>query len=206
MLFLQESKLKKVGDGLLRKLGINDSICSKSSSADGSSGGLISMWTKAFFDLEDKIISSRYIVLIGSIRNLNLRCGLVNIYSPNDNKKQFFFWEELRFVLSDLEMSLCCGGDFNVIRFSEEKIGAGDNFSAMGHFNDFIEDLELVDLPLEGGKFTWFSNQDAPTFCRLDRFLVSSTLLDKWGHVAQKLLPRFLSDHNPLLLCGDSTN
>ena len=40
-------------------------------------------------------------------------------------------------------------------------------------FLEFIEDLNLIDLPLEGGSYTWSSSLDQPSMSRIDRVLVS---------------------------------
>ena len=50
----------------------------------------------------------------------------------------------------------CCFGDFNVVRFLSERRGGSRLTSAMEKFYEFIEDLNLIDLPLEGS-FTWSS-------------------------------------------------
>ena len=43
----------------------------------------------------------------------------------------------------------------------------------MEKFSDFIEDLNLIDLPLEGGRYTWSSGTEHPSMSRIDRALVS---------------------------------
>ncbi|XVF38448.1 hypothetical protein REPUB_Repub20aG0103000 [Reevesia pubescens] len=73
----------------------------------------------------------------------------------------------------------------------------------MNHFNDFIQSLDLGDLHLVGGRFTWLRNQEKITYCRLDRFLISVELLEKYKKVIQKILPWSLSNHNPIILCED---
>ncbi|XVF79194.1 hypothetical protein PTKIN_Ptkin14bG0200700 [Pterospermum kingtungense] len=69
------------------------------------------------------------------------------------------------------------GGDFNVIKTDEEKVGVAYNSAAMENFSSFIESIRCIDLPLSRGKFTWSSNKDSPIFCRLDRFLFSPDVL-----------------------------
>ncbi|RVW74361.1 hypothetical protein CK203_056854 [Vitis vinifera] len=49
----------------------------------------------------------------------------------------------------------CIAGDFNMIRFPSEHSRGGRLFSAMRRFSEVIEELELRDLPLQGGLFTW---------------------------------------------------
>ena len=54
----------------------------------------------------------------------------------------------------------CCFGDFNVVRFPSEWWGGSRLTPAMEKFSEFIEDLNLIDLPLEGGRFTWSSGTE----------------------------------------------
>ena len=49
---------------------------------------------------------------------------------------------------------MCLGGDFNIVRSEEEKIGSGFNYSTMLQFSSFIEEIGCIDFPLTGGKFT----------------------------------------------------
>ncbi len=70
-------------------------------------------------------------------------------------------------------------------------------------FSDFIEDVNLVDLPLGGGgRFTWSSGSATPSLSRIDRFLISSDWEDQFLDVVQNLLPRPLSDHPIILETG----
>lgn len=44
----------------------------------------------------------------------------------------------------------------------------------MHRFSNWIDELELIDLPLGGAEFTWSSVQDNPRLARLDRFFIDS--------------------------------
>ena len=48
----------------------------------------------------------------------------------------------------------------------------------MEKFSEFIDDLNLIDLPLEGGSYTWSSGTVQPSVSRIDRALVSH----EWEH------------------------
>ncbi|XVF07941.1 hypothetical protein REPUB_Repub06bG0182500 [Reevesia pubescens] len=76
----------------------------------------------------------------------------------------------------------------------------------MSYFNNFIDSLQLVDLPLAGGKYTWFRHHESITFCRLNRFLLSVEVLENIVNVFQNVLPRSMSDHNLIVLCQESFN
>ena len=79
--------------------------------------------------------------------------------------------------------------------------GLAESFSlAMFAFLDFIENNSLVDLPSEGASFTWFRDSGLPTMSRIDRVLVSLDWKEHFENVSQRVLPRVLSDHCPLLL------
>ena len=46
------------------------------------------------------------------------------------------------------------GGDFNMIRYPEERKRGGGLSASMRRFSEVVEDLELRDFPLQGGPFT----------------------------------------------------
>ncbi|KAL7179147.1 hypothetical protein ACSBR1_042516 [Camellia fascicularis] len=69
----------------------------------------------------------------------------------------------------------------------------------MKDFHEFVESMEVTDLPMLGRKFTWCNAADGEKWSRIDRFLLSSEWLEcfkfnAWG------LPRVVSDHCPVLL------
>jgi hypothetical protein len=88
----------------------------------------------------------------------------------------------------------------------------------MMEFSDFIFEQGLMDLPLAGGLFTWFNNQENPTWSCLDRFLVSSDWEVKFTGSLQKafldcvmIISRFfliveafigVPNHSCLRICG----
>ena len=67
----------------------------------------------------------------------------------------------------------CVGGDFNIILSQGERSRQGRITSAMRRFAQVIDELELVDLPLQGGSFTWSGGLYNQVWATLDRFLVS---------------------------------
>ena len=63
------------------------------------------------------------------------------------------------------------GGDFNVVRFPSERLGSNSFTTAMREFFNFISEQGLIDLPLQGGSFTWSNSREVVSKARLDRFL-----------------------------------
>lgn len=72
--------------------------------------------------------------------------------------------------------------------------------ASMTQFSDFINDHELIDLPLVGRKFTWSNNEERATMSRIDRFLLTKDWEDHFLGVIQMALPRLESDHCPIKL------
>ena len=110
------------------------------------------------------------------------------------------FLEELASVAFRWGHPWCVGDDFNIVRYSEERRGSHGNFSAMRIFNRVIDELQLVDLPLQGGVVTWSNGSSASRF---DRFLLSGEWEEHFSIAKQIQLGRSVSDHWPVLLvCG----
>jgi endonuclease/exonuclease/phosphatase family metal-dependent hydrolase len=95
------------------------------------------------------------------------------------------------------------GGDFNILRYSSEKNKKfnENNFSSV--FNLIINAYELRELPLAGGKFTWSNNRKNPTLEKLDRVLISSSWEAEFPLYNLRKIPRYMSDHNPLIVRTD---
>jgi hypothetical protein len=89
---------------------------------------------------------------------------------------------------------------YAVVFWGRFQCGAIGFSAAMEEFLEFIFVQRLVDIPLQRGQFTWSNNQ---VWFKIDRFLLSPEWEEHYPEVAQRRLPRILSDHFPLLLdCG----
>ena len=76
------------------------------------------------------------------------------VYGPNYNNLRGQIWDELIGIQQLWDVPWCYIGDFNVVRFVSEKLGGSRLTPAMENFSEFIEELNLIDLPLEGGSYT----------------------------------------------------
>ena len=99
-------------------------------------------------------------------------------------------------------------GDFNSIRYLAERFGIcqrGLGTNDIKEFNDWVDDLELVDAPWLGRNFTWF-RPNGTSRSKLDRFLLSPEWLEKWPASTQSTLPRNFLDHCPVVLRSTSVD
>ncbi|KAL7250145.1 hypothetical protein ACSBR1_012198 [Camellia fascicularis] len=87
----------------------------------------------------------------------------------------------------------CLDGDFNEITSIVERKGCLRRSRDMSEFGNFINKMELLDIPMMGGQYTWGNSQ---SWSRIDRFLVNPDWLE-WFKLKVWGLPRRLSDHLP---------
>ncbi|GMI87504.1 hypothetical protein HRI_002419700 [Hibiscus trionum] len=97
-------------------------------------------------------------------------------------------------------MSVILGGDFNMMVSDEEKIGSVCNSGSINTFVHFIQHNMLIDLPMEGSRFTWFRGGDSVEASKLDMFLVSTKMMSWFPNITQVALTRGLSDHKVVIL------
>ncbi|KAF5932632.1 hypothetical protein HYC85_028803 [Camellia sinensis] len=63
----------------------------------------------------------------------------------------------------------CLGVNFSMVRWLGERSREGRKSGVMQNFSDLVDELHLVDLPLQGGGYTWSRGQVSS---RIDRFLM----------------------------------
>ncbi|RVW43464.1 Transposon TX1 uncharacterized 149 kDa protein [Vitis vinifera] len=179
LLCLQETKIQSLSEGLVRSLGAGRWSKWVALDAVGSAGGMLVCWDK---------------------RSLEVMETEVGKFSVSCDRE--CLWEELGAIRGLWEDPWCLGGDFNVILSQRERNRQGRLTGAMRIFAQTVDELELMDLPMQGGAFTWSGARDNQSWARLDRFLVTQQWLEMFSGVAQCRLQRPTSDHFPILLMG----
>ncbi|RVX23718.1 Transposon TX1 uncharacterized 149 kDa protein [Vitis vinifera] len=163
-----------MSEGVVRSLGSGRFLDWRALDADGAVGGLLICWDKRSLEILDWEEGQFSL----SCRFRNVEDGVVwvftGVYGP--------FTKEERECL--------------------ERSRQGRITPTMRRFAYIIDDLGLVDLPLQGGVFTWSRGLNNQSWARLDKFLVSPSWLDQFSVVLQRRLPRPISNHFPLLLEG----
>ncbi|RVW25634.1 putative ribonuclease H protein [Vitis vinifera] len=167
--------------------------------ACGASGGILIIWDTKKLSREEVMLGS-FSVSIKFTLNGCESLWLSAVYGPNNSALRKDLWVELSDIAGLASPRWCVGGDFNVIRRSSEKLGGSRLTPSMKDFDDFISDCELIDLPLRSASFTWSNMQVNPVCKRLDRFLYSNEWEQTFPQSIQGVLPRWTSDHWPIVL------
>ena len=77
------------------------------------------------------------------------------VYGPTMKLDREDFFSKLEAIRGLWDEPWCATRDFNMIRFPSERSRGGCLSSTMKRFPEVVEDLELRDLPLQEGLFTW---------------------------------------------------
>ena len=173
------------------------------SEPSNGAGGILTIWHNKFFLCSNRIISSRFNVFIGIFKENSIPVVIVNVYSSCNLIDKMQMWEDLKKIrYKEPCKTWCMLGDFNSVRREGERKeinGARGNKREMQGFNNFIDELELLDIPCIGRKFTWY-RPNGKTKSRLDRVLTTLEWLQYWPGCKQYVLDRQISDHCALLL------
>ena len=108
---------------------------------------------------------------------------ICNVYGPTHYREKMYFWDSLLSLNVELHgKDIIIAGDFNTTKSSLEKRGGSiirDPFDEK--LEDLLAELDLLDPMPKNGKYTWSNKRVGPEHiaARLDRFLVSTTFIQK---------------------------
>jgi exonuclease III len=200
---LQETKLELVSRSLVKSLWGCHYVDWAVIGSVGASGGILVMWDRRVVEKVEEAIGQYSVSCKFQNVEDQFEWAFSGVYGPNTDSDRHFMWDELSGVCSWWGVPWCVAGDFNVVRFPSERSGSVGLSTAMMGFSDFITEMGLLDIPLQGGRFTWSNNRAHMSSSRIDRFLISADWDGHFPKISQKRLPRVLSDHFPVLLdCG----
>ncbi|XP_042956371.1 uncharacterized protein LOC122292174 [Carya illinoinensis] len=195
----QETKLRVMDRRIIRSLWGFSYVGWSYLASLGASGEVLLMWDKRVVKSVEECVGNFSIACCFKNTIDGWEWAFADTYGPNLDSERRRLGEELADFIYLWEVSWCIGEDFN-IRFPSEPSGTHHHSTAMEEFSEFVFDLDLMDLPLLGGEFTWSNGRG---WSRLDRFLVSPSWEVYFRELSQKMLPHVCSDHFPIVLdCG----
>ncbi|XP_071698930.1 uncharacterized protein [Rutidosis leptorrhynchoides] len=169
----QETKCKNLVDWWIHALCGNNNCGYIQRDAIGNSGGLLVVWDVGSF-IADSATSC-------------------------DDTKKIEMWNVLENILRSHDSAWVLCGDINEVRNQSDRLNCRFHLSRATHFNDFILRNNLVEIPLNGKRFTRISD-DGTKFSKIDRFLVNDNFINLWRDLSVVALEHRESDHCQLLL------
>jgi exonuclease III len=207
ILLIQETKCAgKTAEDILKRCWRNCE--SYQMDSKGASGGLAILWNPATVILDQGFSTPSTITMHYRAIGSDKEGMITNAYGPQNNQDKDLFLQSLAYLGSLAEdKRWIIGGDFNMILTLEEKRGGKKCLEQdSAKFQELIENLRLVDIENGNGTYTWTNKRSGhqQIACRLDRFLISETLLLEGPLVDSNILPKAGSDHWPVQLWVDT--
>jgi hypothetical protein len=197
---LQETKLDKVDGRMISSIWGNRFAGWEVLDAAHTAGGVLLLWDKRVVERIDSKVGMFSVSCHWKSLGDGFEWVGTGVYGPNRDDSRSELWAELVEVRNQWSQPWCIFGDFNVVRFPSERRGCVRVTPAMEEFSDFIDGYNLIDLPLNGGLYSWCNGAANPSMSRIDRVLISTDWEEHYPDVVQKLMPKPISDHNPVLL------
>ncbi|XP_021974476.1 uncharacterized protein LOC110869541 [Helianthus annuus] len=173
--------------------------------ANGRSSGLLSIWSPGIFRKEFDIKTQNFILVKGRITGVEEDMVVVNIYASTNSSIRRQMWNELLALKESIQGKWILLGDFNEVRFPEERFNSQfDAWNALC-FNNFIMNAGLQEYNMGGRKYT-FMTGDGRNLSKIDRVLVCGEFIMKWPEATLLALNRDVSDHCPLILTTTANN
>lgn len=170
--------------------------------SNGQAGGLWLIWDPG---IDIRIIKQNINMIAAWVPKIGDKEAwiLIAVYGDPHRRNNPNIWNEIEEFLEPQDMPVCILGDFNAIMSTNEKRGGVGALSADNRrFRAWIHSNGLVDLGHHGPAYTWSNKQGARSYVssRLDRALANIQWTVQNPESAVFHLPRFNSDHLPVLL------
>lgn len=163
------------------------------------SWGMLIIWNSDLLEIVFSFSGRGFVGVYAKWKTSNETCFLVNVYSPCSLERKKELLRDLLLCKRSLGGNVwCVAGDFNAITNVVERRGARETSDnrEISSFNQFISEMELVDVPMLGKRYSWFSG-DRRSKSGLDRSLLSEDAINNWNVAAQWVGDRDISDHCP---------
>ncbi|XP_071694838.1 uncharacterized protein [Rutidosis leptorrhynchoides] len=195
----QETKCKSLSNSWVHSLWVNDNCEFVQREAIGNSGGLLVVWDTFRFIVDGAVTNEFFIAIKGKWDGSDHDSIIVNVYGPHNDEKKKKMWGALDELLNSVDSAWVVCGDFNEVICHSDRLNCTFHHARASRFNDFILKNNLIEIPINGRRFTRISD-DGTKFSKLDRFLVNDKFINLWEDLSVVPIDRRESDHCPILL------
>ncbi|GJU94484.1 RNA-directed DNA polymerase, eukaryota, reverse transcriptase zinc-binding domain protein [Tanacetum coccineum] len=196
---VKETKMENIDLFSIKRCWGNLAFDYAHSASVGNSGGILCVWDPKSFSKLNATISDYFVMVRGDWIPNGTKLLIISIYAPQDLSEKKMLWDYLSHVIAQWAGEVVVMGDFNEVRKKDERFGSVFNVHGANAFNLFISNAGLEEVPLGGCSYTW-CHKSASKMSKLDRFLISESLMNSCPNISAITLERFLSDHRPILM------
>lgn len=203
LLFLQETKLcQGEMDRVRRKLKYQFVVAVDcGGEGRGRRGGLALLWNQEW-EVSIKSFSLNHIDAMIQMKE-GVEWRYTGFYGHPEEENKSMTTTLMEHLFRNDNMPWVCGGDFNLMIWSNEKKGGAEfNFAHAMMFRNALDHCMLEDLYYNGYPYTWTNNQGGEKNLqeRLDRFCANKAWQDLYGGSFVTHLEKRKSDHLPIIL------
>jgi hypothetical protein len=191
---------RKVDSSVWRKFDLDNSYNWLWSPSVGRSGGILCGIKSSRFNVITFSVGRFFVKARVSDLKLQKEYWLIIVYGAAQDEDKDLFLQTFSDICENLDIPSLIGGDFNILRFANEKNKGGGVTRFSNEFNSIINKFALRELPLSGGMFTWSNNQENPTLEKWDRILINHDWENLFPLSSARKIPRVISDHNPIIM------
>ncbi|XP_021991885.1 uncharacterized protein LOC110888680 [Helianthus annuus] len=121
----------------------------------GRSGGLLTIWDPSIFVKSGVVKNRNFLAVFGNMTSSGDLIAVVNVYAQNDPGDRRILWADLIQLKNTFSGMWVFLGDFNDVRWQEERLNS--EFVALNaqHFNQFIAEADLVEYQMGGRQYTY---------------------------------------------------
>lgn len=201
---LQETKLEHFKDKFLKTISPVIENWFILPSRDRS-GGILICINEDYLEVVTSWIARYCISILIKNKTTGFEWLFTSIYGPSIARGRINLWKKLRNIKTYWQGAWLLSGDFNMVRYRNERKGKSYNHIVSRRFNAFINDMHLIDFKPNDRKFTWSNYRKIPSFALLNRFLVNIEWEKEVRFSITTSLLRYQSDHNAIILMTDTT-
>ncbi|XP_022015351.1 uncharacterized protein LOC110915009 [Helianthus annuus] len=178
-LSLQESKCSSISRSDLAFLWVKKDFGMDFVESVGLSRGLICICDDKLFRQTGGSKDRHYLHVRGSLLGCGEVVNILNVYAPQGVSAKQSLWGELKSIIDLNDGLWVVAGDFNAVRFREERRNCAFKQTCANQFNEFIYDSGLLEYSMSDKKYTFFAD-NGNKCSKLDRFLVNSEFFNLW--------------------------
>ncbi|XP_077215839.1 uncharacterized protein LOC143850475 [Tasmannia lanceolata] len=158
------------------------------------------LWNPKIVDITILEESSQHIHTEVRMLRTNYCFNLTTIYAHNYYISRRALWSNLETLEPQINLPWLLTGDFNVVRFANERIGnTNHHLNEMEEFNECISNCDLSDLRSNNQSWTLHNrSSENRKLAKLDRSLVNDLWLHHFPLPFAEFLPPGISDHCPI--------
>ncbi|GJU61238.1 RNA-directed DNA polymerase, eukaryota [Tanacetum coccineum] len=181
---------------------VAESTCSghfKKSNISRTGGSILQVMKELVKETKMENIDYVHSSFVGDWVPNGIKLLIISVYAPQDLSEKKMLWDYLSYMMAQWEGEVVVMGDFNEVHKKDENFGLIFNMHGADAFNMFISNAGLEEVPLGGCTFTW-CHKSASKMSKLDRFLISESIMNSCPNISAITLDRYLSDHPPILM------